>query len=393
MTVYLNDCGIVCALGASREEVRARLFAADSGVLPTDRHTPGRVLPLGVVDAVLPPVAGHGVAARSRNNQMALAALAQIRPAVEQAIARYGAHRVAVVIGTSTSGIAETQDAIRQQVAGDGLPDAFHYGQQEMASPALMLAEELGIDGPAMVHSSACSSSAKAMASAARLIRMGLCDAVLTGGVDTLCGFTVAGFSALASVSERRCNPLGASRDGINIGEGAALFLMTAQPAAVALRGWGESSDGHHMSAPDPEGGGARLAIAQALARAGIAASQVDYVNLHGTATPQNDAMEARVVSELFGGTVMASSTKPLTGHALGAAAAIEAALCWLAMQDDNAEGLLPPHLWDGVADTALPSLRLALPGARLGRPLDWALSNSFAFGGSNAALLFRRGT
>ncbi|WP_193317351.1 beta-ketoacyl-ACP synthase [Janthinobacterium violaceinigrum] len=393
LTVYLNDCGIVCALGASREEVRARLFAADSGVLPTDRHTPGRVLPLGVVDAVLPPVAGHGVAARSRNNQMALAALAQIRPAVEQAIARYGAHRVAVVIGTSTSGIAETQDAIRQQVAGDGLPDAFHYGQQEMASPALMLAEELGIDGPAMVHSSACSSSAKAMASAARLIRMGLCDAVLTGGVDTLCGFTVAGFSALASVSERRCNPLGASRDGINIGEGAALFLMTAQPAAVALRGWGESSDGHHMSAPDPEGGGARLAIAQALARAGIAASQVDYVNLHGTATPQNDAMEARVVSELFGGTVMASSTKPLTGHALGAAAAIEAALCWLAMQDDNAEGLLPPHLWDGVADTALPSLRLALPGARLGRPLDWALSNSFAFGGSNAALLFRRGT
>ncbi|WP_215410297.1 beta-ketoacyl-ACP synthase [Janthinobacterium sp. JC611] len=392
LTVYLNDCGIVCALGASRDEVRARLFAADSGVLPTDRHTPGRVLPLGVVDAALPAMAQHGIAARSRNNRMALAALAQIRPAVEQAIARYGADRVAVVIGTSTSGIGETEEAICQHVAGGGLPDAFHYGQQEMASPALMLADELGIDGPALVHSSACSSSAKAMASAARLIRMGLCDAVLTGGVDTLCGFTVAGFSALASVSERRCNPLGADRDGINIGEGAALFLMTAQPAAVALRGWGESSDGHHMSAPDPEGGGARLAIGQALARAGITAAQVDYVNLHGTATQQNDAMESRVVAELFGGHVMASSTKPLTGHALGAAAAIEAALCWLAMQDDNEQGLLPPHLWDGVADDALPALRLALPGARLGRPLDWALSNSFAFGGSNAALLFGRG-
>ena len=392
LTVYLNDCGIVCALGASREEVRARLFAADSGVLPVDTYTPGRVLPLGVVDASLPEMAQHGIAARSRNNRMALAALAQIRPAVEQAIARYGADRVAVVIGTSTSGIGETEDAIGQHVAGGGLPPAFHYGQQEMASPALMLADELGIDGPALVHSSACSSSAKAMASAARLIRMGLCDAVLTGGVDTLCGFTVAGFSALASVSERRCNPLGAGRDGINIGEGAALFLMTAQPAAVALRGWGESSDGHHMSAPDPAGGGARLAIGQALARAGIKAAQVDYVNLHGTATQQNDAMEARVVSELFGDTVLASSTKPLTGHTLGAAAAIEAALCWLAMQDDNAEGLLPPHLWDGVPDDALPALRLALPGARLGRPLDWALSNSFAFGGSNAALLFGRG-
>lgn len=392
LTVYLNDCGIICALGASREEVRARLFAAHSGVVPVDTYTPGRVLPLGVVDAALPSVAQHGIAARSRNNQMALAALAQIRPTVEQAIARYGANRVAVVIGTSTSGIAETEGAISQHVAGDGLPDAFHYGQQEMASPALMLADELGIDGPALVHSSACSSSAKAMASAARLIRMGLCDAVLTGGVDTLCGFTVAGFSALASVSARRCNPLGANRDGINIGEGAALFLMTAQPATVALRGWGESSDGYHMSAPDPEGGGARLAIAQALARAGIVASQVDYVNLHGTATPQNDAMEARVVSDLFGDTAMASSTKPLTGHALGAAAAIEAALCWLAMQDDNAEGLLPPHLWDGMPDASLPPLRLALPGARLGRPLDWALSNSFAFGGSNAALLFGRG-
>jgi 3-oxoacyl-[acyl-carrier-protein] synthase-1 len=391
LTVYLNDCGIVCALGAEREAVRARLFAAHSGVVPVDTYTPGRVLPLGVVDAALPSVAQHGIAARSRNNRMALAALAQIRPAVEQAIARYGADRVAVVIGTSTSGIAETESAIARHVAGDGLPAAFHYGQQEMASPALMLADELGIDGPALVHSSACSSSAKAMASAARLIRMGLCDAVLTGGVDTLCGFTVAGFSALASVSARRCNPLGANRDGINIGEGAALFLMTAQRATVALRGWGESSDGHHMSAPDPAGGGARLAITQALARAGIAASQVDYVNLHGTATQQNDAMEARVVSDLFGEHVMASSTKPLTGHALGAAAAIEAALCWLAMQDDNAEGLLPPHLWDGVPDESLPPLRLALPGARLGRPLDWALSNSFAFGGSNAALLFGR--
>jgi 3-oxoacyl-[acyl-carrier-protein] synthase-1 len=390
-TVYLNDCGVVCALGGNRERVRARLFAADSGVAPTALHSPGRMLPLGVVDAPLPSVAHHAPPARSRNNRMALAALAQMRPAVQQAIARYGAGRVAVVIGTSTSGILESEGAIGAHVAGHGLPEGFHYGQQEMGSPALMLAEELGIDGPAWVHSSACSSSAKALASAARLLRMGLCDAVLAGGVDTLCAFTVAGFSALASVSAQRCNPLGEGRDGINIGEGAALFLMTKEPAAVALRGWGESSDGHHMSAPDPQGGGARLAIQQALARAGVQASQVDYVNLHGTATQQNDAMEARVVAELFGDQSFVSSTKPLTGHALGAAAAIEAALCWLAMQPDNREGLLPPHLWSGAPDPALPALRLALPGARLGRPLDWALSNSFAFGGSNAALLLGR--
>ena len=391
-TVYLNDCGVICALGDNREQVRARLFAADSGVVPVERHSPGRVLPLGVVDAPLPSASHHALSARSRNNRMALAALAQIRPAVEQAIARYGAHRVAVVVGTSTSGIAETEDAIKAHVAGEALPAAFHYGQQEMGSPALMLAEELGIDGPAWVHSSACSSSAKALASAARLLRMGLCDAVLAGGVDTLCSFTVAGFSALASVSAQRCNPLGEGRDGINIGEGAALFLMTREPAAVALRGWGESSDGHHMSAPDPQGGGARLAIGQALARAGVQASQVEYVNLHGTATLQNDAMEARVVAGLFGDQVFVSSTKPLTGHALGAAAAIEAALCWLAMQPGNGDGVLPPHLWNGAPDAGLPALRLALPGTRLGRPLDWVLSNSFAFGGSNAALLLGRG-
>jgi 3-oxoacyl-[acyl-carrier-protein] synthase-1 len=391
MKLYLNECGILCALGASHGEIRRRLFACESGIAPTSAWSEGRELPLGSVNASLPSDAALPLAQRSRNNQLALAALAQIRPAVDAAIARYGAARVGVVVGTSTSGIAATESALRQHAADGTLPAGFHYGQQEMGSPAAMLADVLGITGPAYVHSSACASSAKAMASAARLINMGLCDAVLTGGVDTLCAFTVAGFSALESVSAARCNPLSANRDGINIGEGAALFLMSREPAAVALCGWGEASDGHHMSAPDPAGGGARLAIGQALARAGIEAAQVDYINLHGTATPQNDAMESRAVHELFGGAVAVSSTKPFTGHTLGAAAAIEAALCWLAMQDDNPEGMLPPHLWDGQPDPALPVLNVAVPGMRLGRPLAWALSNSFAFGGSNATLVLGR--
>ncbi len=206
-----------------------------------------------------------------------------------------------------------------------------------------------------------------------------------------MCAFTVAGFSALESVSATQCNPLSANRNGINIGEGAALFLMTREPAAVALCGWGESSDGHHMSAPDPAGGGARLSITQALQRAGITASQIDYINMHGTATVQNDAMESRVIHDLFGADVAVSSTKPFTGHTLGAAAAIEAALCWLAMQDDNVDGKLPPHLWDGVQDASLPILNVVAPGTRLGRPVRWALSNSIAFGGSNATLVFGR--
>jgi 3-oxoacyl-[acyl-carrier-protein] synthase-1 len=364
---------------------------AASGLSLSDACSPGRTLPLGRVEAALPSLDHLPLPMRSRNNALALAALAQIRPTVDAAIAKYGAARVGVIVGTSTSGVGATESAIAAHEAGKGLPPDFHYGQQEMGSPAALLARELNVSGPAYVHSSACSSSAKALASAARLIRMGLVDAVVSGGVDSLCGFTVAGFSALESVSAVQCNPLGASRKGINLGEGAALFLMSREPAAVALCGWGESSDGHHMSAPDPEGGGARIAMNEALRRAGIEAKQVDYINLHGTATVQNDAMESRAVADLFGAQVAVSSTKPFTGHTLGAAGAVEAAFCWLAMQDDNDSGVLPPHLWDGVPDPALPALNVALPGARLGRPIRYALSNSFAFGGSNAALLFGR--
>jgi len=391
LNFYLNACGIVCALGDSPAQVKARLYAGETGVAATDSCSPGRELPLGRVRTELPSVAYLPPSQRSRNNALVLAALAQIRPQVDAAIARYGADRVGVVLGTSTSGIGETELAIARQVADGALPPDFYYGHQEMGSPAEMLAWELALTGLAYVHSSACSSSAKAMAGAARLIKMGLCDAVVTGGADSLCAFTVAGFGALESVSAAQCNPMSANRDGINIGEGAALFLMTSEPSAVALLGWGESSDGHHMSAPDPAGVGARLAMTQALERAGVAASQIDYINMHGTATRQNDAMESGAIAALFGLEVPVSSTKPFTGHTLGAAAAIEAALCWLAMQDDNPQGFLPPHLWDGVADPALPALNLVAPGAALGRPLRRVLSSSFAFGGSNAALLLGR--
>jgi 3-oxoacyl-[acyl-carrier-protein] synthase-1 len=304
---------------------------------------------------------------------------------------RFGSNRVGVVIGTSTSGIAEGETALREYASSGMLPSRFHYGQQELGSPAAALAQTLGTTGAAFTHSSACASSAKALASAARLILMDSCDAVVAGGVDTLCGLTVAGFAALEAVSATRCNPLSRNRNGINIGEGAALFLMSQQSAAVALCGWGESSDGHHMSAPDPAGVGARIAMERALSRAGITPAQVDYINLHGTATIQNDAMEARVIHSLFGDRVSVSSTKPFTGHTLGAAGAIEAGLCWLAMQDDNWAGKLPPHLWDRVADPDLPVLNVAEPGASLGHGLQYVMSNSFAFGGANATLVFRR--
>ncbi|HEY9103769.1 beta-ketoacyl-ACP synthase [Chitinimonas sp.] len=386
--VYLNEMGVVCALGKDQATVRTALFAPQpGGVAETSEVLPGRALHLGRVGGELADTAVLRPALRSRNNALVLTALAQIRPAVDAAIARYGSHRVAVVLGTSTSGVGEGERAIAHEASHGVLAPEFHISQQEMGSPAMALSELLGLAGPALVVSTACSSSAKAMASAARLLQTGMADAVITGGVDALCRFTVAGFAALESVSAPRCNPLSANRNGINIGEGGALFLATREPGPVRLSGWGESSDAHHISAPAPDGRGARAAMQQALERAGLAGDEIDYVNLHGTATPQNDAMESLAVAELLAKDVPVSSTKPLTGHTLGGAGALEAALCWLSLVD-NPQGRLPPHWWDGAADPALPSLHVVAPGEVLGRPLRHVLSNSFAFGGSNASLV-----
>lgn len=391
--VYLDAPGIVCALGSGCDEVAARLFdaTAPAGVAATDTCSAGRTLALGRVQGPLPALEDFAVPLRSRNNALLAAAYAQIRPQAEAVIARYGAARVAVVLGTSTSGIGEAELALPTLLADGRWPEDFHYAQQEIGAPSRFLAQLAGVAGPAWTLSTACSSSAKALASAARLLRAGIVDAVIAGGADALCAFTVSGFSALEAVAPARCNPFSRNRGGINIGEGAALFLMTREPGPVRLAGWGETSDAYHMSAPEPQGQGASAAIAQALARAGIAESALDYVNLHGTATRHNDAMESLAMQSSGLAAVPASSTKPLTGHALGAAGAIEAALCWLILAH-NPQQRLPPHWWDGEADPALPALDLVAPGRRAAAPLRYVLSQSFAFGGSNAALLLGEG-
>ena len=389
--VFLNDMGIVCALGAGRAPVAAGLFADHPGGLSDcDDVLPGRTLALGRVQATLPDLSALPTALRGRNNALLDLALEQIAPAVQAAIERYGAGRVAVVIGTSTSGIGETEPALRAREESGRWPDSFAYGQQEMGSAAAFVRHRSGATGPAWTLSTACSSGAKAMASAARLLRAGIVEAVIAGGADSLCRFTVAGFNALESISATRCLPFSATRAGINIGEGAALFLLTREPGPVQLAGWGESSDAHHMSAPEPSGAGAIAAMREALERAGWASTDVDYINLHGTATRHNDAMESRAVHAVLGGQVAASSTKPLTGHALGASGAIEAALCWITLADNPAHRL-PPHWWDGKPDPELPALALVAPGTVAAGPLQRLLSSSFAFGGSNAVLALQR--
>jgi 3-oxoacyl-[acyl-carrier-protein] synthase I len=390
VSAFLAELGVVSALGGGLEATREALFApAPSGVAPSTDFAPGPPLAVGQVRASLPASEGWPLRLQSRNNRLLALALAQIHGALEAALARVGPHRVACVIGTSTSGIAEAEAAVRRLHREGALSPEFHYAQQELGSPAAFVSQMTGIRGPKYVVSTACSSSAKALASAARLLHCGLADVVLAGGVDSLCAFTVAGFSALESVSPERCNPLSKNRRGINIGEAAALFLV-GREGPVRLAGWGESSDAHHMSAPEPSGRGARAAMERALARAQVAPGDVGYVNLHGTATVLNDAMESKAVAATLGLEVPVSSTKPLTGHTLGASGALEAALCFLT-QVDNPSGRLPPHWWDGERDEALPPLSVVSPHTALGHPPRVVLSSSFAFGGNNAALVFIR--
>ncbi len=384
--VYLPSLGIINALGNGLDEIASRLFSGDTdGMVLETGWLPTGAARVGRVRGVLPKVPEALSAYACRNNSLLLMALSQIRNDVDAAINRCGNARVGVVLGTSTSGIAEGEAAIAAHRAHGALPSEFSYVQQELGMPANFLSRHLGVSGPAYCVSTACTSSAKAFVSARNLLRHKLCDVVLVGGVDSLCKLTINGFAALESTTTVICNPMSRNRAGINIGEGAALFMMTQDEAEFELLGVGESSDAYHMSAPQPEGLGAESAMRAALADAGLPAGEVDYLNMHATATSKNDEMESRAISRVFPQGIAASGTKPLTGHVLGAAGATELGLCWLALRD----GRLPPHLWDGEADPGLPSLDLIKAGQRFGRSAHRVcMSNSFAFGGSNASLL-----
>lgn len=392
MTAYLDALGVICALGSGKTEVAGRLFAGDvSGMQVHPLPVAGRRLPVGAVRSALPAMPDNDPRHATRNNQLLLAAALEIEGDIRQAIARYGRHRIGVVLGTSTTGIQEAAQGIAGLLHDGAFPPGYHYAHQELAAPASFLGEWLELAGPCYSISTACTSSARALLSAKRLLDAGLCDAVLCGGVDSLSDLTLQGFTALEATSESLCNPFSRNRNGINIGEAAALFLMTREPgnAAIALLGGGASSDAYHISAPEPEGRGALAAMRQALATAGCTAEEVDYLNLHGTATAHNDAMESQAVSTLFPQGVACSSSKPLTGHTLGAAGALEAAFCWLALSPLNPDQQLPPHRWDGEPDPALPALQLVAAGMRMNPTrLRRMMSNSFAFGGNNISLI-----
>ncbi|HVI57829.1 MAG TPA: beta-ketoacyl-[acyl-carrier-protein] synthase family protein [Luteimonas sp.] len=338
------------------------------------------------------PLPGEYAQWDCRNNRLAWLALQQdaMPERIADLRARHPAHRIAIVLGTSTASIGASEEAYTRLV-DDGTrfpPDLARPIVHTPHSLGDFVQHATGLRGPCVTVATACSSSAKVFAQAARLLRAGIADAALVGGVDTLCGSVLFGFNSLGLVSAQPCRPFDARRDGLSLGEaGGFAILERAEPGApgLQLRGYGESSDAHHMSTPHPEGLGARLAMQAALARAGIDASEVGYLNLHGTATPANDAVEAQAVAALFPETLHASSTKGWTGHTLGAAGIVESVFALLALEG----GVLPGTLNSQARDAAC-GAQVRLDNAR-DDGLRYAMNNSFGFGGNNCSLVFGR--
>lgn len=396
-SIYLFEPGVVTCAGQGLQCLWRAAVNADNSSIKRIKTLSGaegeRYFMAGVIDdAILINAAGD-----TKIKRMTEAALLQIDGAIRQSIARYGAERVCVCAGSCDNG-AEMSFAAHTVFDAEGkFPAGYKLKMQGAQECAQYIAKKYQITGPVLSFATACSSSATAIMRAAELLLSGEVDAAIAGGADRASDIALLGFNSLEAVSETKSNPFSANRCGITLGDGAAFFLMAREkPAcnldggrAISLIGMGESSDAHHITAPDETGEYAAAAMIKALEDAMISPADVDYVNLHGTGTRQNDAMESRAMQKVFGEcAVKCSSTKSITGHTLGAAGAVEAAVCYaaLAMNAEN-DALLPAQAWDGVADAALPRLDIVKKGEKTARPRV-CMTNTFAFGGANASLI-----
>lgn len=393
MTVYIKDFGVISCAGVGTESFYHHLLNHDQKLFSQSRKlSNGKFRHVGKVSEEFPGFPINLGAFYSRTNHLVYAALLQVSDAIKEIKEKYAPERIGVVLGTCTSGSTEIDRSRAYEKEYGQVPDGYDYSVEFMDNTANFVKHYLQSSGPAISVSTACTSSGKALAMAKRYLENNMLDAVIVGGADSYALAPLNGFESLASLSEQYCKPFGATRDGINIGEGAALFVLTREPSALAIVGAGESSDAYHMSSPDPEATGAELAVRQALAEAKLNPDDIGYINLHGTGTVANDAMESILVNRIFGANTPCSSTKNITGHTLGAASALELAACALMLKngetlangEENFE--LIPQYADYPLDEELPPINLVKGRSTTNK--SYFLSTSYAFGGSNCCLI-----
>lgn len=393
----LAALGIACSLGCGTAKVAKNLFSASpKSSTKSIELISGKIVNIHMVPDELPQLPIKYQTLNSRCNKLLKVALDEIAVFVQESKRIYKKNRIGVVLATSTSGMLEAEIGFAKKLQTNQFPVDYAYAMQEIASPSIFAAQYFDIDGPAYTISTACTSSSKALLSASRLIAAGICDAVICGGVDVISNVTLNGFDSLELLSEHNCKPLSNNRDGIVLGEGAAVFLLTRDNYLAAhnisLLGGMEVSESYHISSPNPDGSSIKEVIEKALAAVALTKEDILYVSLHGTGTKLNDAIESKVIHEIFADSVYCSSSKAIIGHTLGSSGAIAAGFIWLALALATKDKIsLPPHIWDGAWDPNLPKLKLVTSGMqRVSLQEKTALmSNSFAFGGSNVCLVF----
>lgn len=382
---YISDYSFSCHLGSSKDQLKKKIFDPDYISRPTKMNlVSGDETYFFHIAEELPALRVEDKEFDSKNNRLAFSVLQKIRSTISQFEAKYSKDRLGIVCATSTTGMESFEKAMRESNK-DMSQSSYNFRLQEMGNLSDFVKSTLGWQGPAYTVSTACSSGVKIFAEAKRLLDADLCDVVLLVAADTFCELTINGFNSLEATSKQVCNPFSQNRDGINIGEAGAAFILSKEESSFRLAGVGESSDAFHISSPQPEGLYAQLAIEQALNMANLKPTDIAYLNLHGTATKKNDSMEATLVNSMFPDSLKVSSTKAFVGHCLGAAGAIELVFCLTALE----EGLCPVHLNDREWDPEMPKLNFVVDRTEL--KSSFVMSNSFAFGGSNASMIVEK--
>ncbi|MBB5217777.1 3-oxoacyl-[acyl-carrier-protein] synthase-1 [Treponema rectale] len=397
--VYLSAPALICSAGNDADEFWKRIVSGNrDGIKETETCTGKKFYAARIEESFLPEKA-------SRFNMKIMriedAALEQLRGSVKKAMERYGTERTGVCVGSCDNG-SEFSVAAHRVFFKDGkFPEDYSLEMQGADYVATYVKEKFGAEGPCLAFSTACSSSAGAAVKAAQLIKSGICDAVICGGVDIASDTVLLGFDSLEAVSSERTNPFSKNRSGITLGDGAAFFVMSRDNIfedgmGIYLAGYGESADAYHMTSPDPSGEGAFISMKAALENAGLEEKDIGYVNLHGTGTKFNDSMEGKAVDKVFNGRkVLCSSTKSITGHTLGAAGSLELAACYMTLKNNSGKKncILPCQVWDGERDEDIPELNFVTAGKEyvFDDEIKFCMSNSFAFGGSNVTLIIGR--